>query len=176
MLVDKMVTFGLDVINAVNECFWIVFFSCTVHQAETPGPPALIRRRRSWWKPRRWLPGYSNRGVAPAALPSPVWSEGSQWGRAGADWRLPQDTLPRYEGSEGLVETPASVALLNQAETTLFFRFPPGALPRGARTTSVPWKTGHSYGQDLSRLGGVGQDHGEFSCWLHSGSGLRLLR
>lgn len=35
------------------------------------------------------------------------------------------------------------------------FRFPPGALPCGARTTAVPWKTGHSHGQDPARLGGV---------------------
>lgn len=35
------------------------------------------------------------------------------------------------------------------------FRFSPRALSCGARTTSVPWKTGHSHGQDLTRFGGV---------------------
>ena len=72
--------------------------SCAVHQAEASRPPAVIRWRRSWRKPGRWLPGHCYRGVAPAALPSTVWPEGSQWGRAGADWRLPQNTLSRYEG------------------------------------------------------------------------------
>lgn len=75
--------------------FWL-FLSCTVHQTETSRPPAVIRWRRSRRKPGRWLPRHCNRGLAPTALPSTVWPEGSQWGGARADWRLPQDTLPRY--------------------------------------------------------------------------------
>lgn len=80
-------------------CFFSL--SCSVHQAETSRPPAVIRWRRSWRKPRRWLPRHCHRGAAPTALPSTVWTEGSQWGRARADWRLPQNTLPRYGGSVG---------------------------------------------------------------------------
>lgn len=78
-------------------CFCL-YLSCAVHQAETSWPPAVIRWRWSRRKPGRWLPGHCYRGLAPTALPSTVWTEGSQWGRARADWRLPQDTLPRYGG------------------------------------------------------------------------------
>lgn len=77
-------------------CF--LFFSCAVRKTEASRPSAIVRWRRSWRKPGRWLPRYCHRGLAPTALPSTVWPEGSQWGRTRTDRRLPQDTLPRYWG------------------------------------------------------------------------------
>lgn len=94
----------------VLAAFWLgpltrlcyVCLSCPVHQAEASRPPAIVRWRRSRRKPGRWLPRHRHRGVAPAALPSTVWSEGSQWGGTGADRRFPQDTLSRYWGHKQL--------------------------------------------------------------------------
>lgn len=183
---DKIVFFVIDwSVQSNLLCFLytlFLFLSCAVRQTETSGPPAVIRRRRSWRKPGRWLPRHCHRGLAPTALPSTVWPEGSQWGRARADWRLPQDTLPRYGKSTqtcydhvgqmlkhiDIYSWTCSVSL-NRSGTNPVFecitfvyiivslcsRFPPGALPCGARTTAVPWKTGHSHGQDPARLGGV---------------------
>lgn len=151
--------------NFILFCFF--HLSCTVHQAETSRSSEVIRWRWSQWKPGRWLPGHCHRGLAPAALPSIVWPEGSQWGWARADWRLPQDTLPRYGPLwKHNCSDPVfcflhihTVRMSSKTHMDLFgvcrFRFSPRALSCGARTTSVPWKTGHSHGQDLTRFGGV---------------------
>lgn len=59
---------------------------------------------------------------------------------------------------------------------TLAFRFSPGALPCGACTTFIPWKTGHSNGQDPAWFWRDSQNHdGEFSGRFHARSWLWLL-
>lgn len=59
---------------------------------------------------------------------------------------------------------------------TLAFRFSPGALPCGACTTFIPWKTGHSNGQDPAWFWRDSQNHdGELSGRFHARSWLWLL-
>lgn len=85
----------------------------------------------------------------------------------------------RQSGSNMDVNRPFKPQELCCSETALLlcFRFPAGALPCGACTTAVPWETGHSHGQDPTRLWRVSQDQdGEFPCGLYARTWLWLLR
>lgn len=93
------------------------------------------------------------------------------WQTDGEHSKLPVSVMGDNKSREGNLFLGELICV-----NVLGFRFPPGALPCGARTTAVPWKTGHSHGQDPARLGGVSKDHhGEFSCRLHPRSWLWLL-
>lgn len=157
----------------------MVYCSGSVCEAEASGPPALVRGRRPWRESGRWLPGHCHRGSASAALAPPLWAERHQRSRARTDWRLPENTVQRY--LHFLVFRFYSLSIEHFAlcwsyAPLLCFRFPAGALSCGARTTTVPWETWHSHGQNPARLWRVSQDHdGEFPRRVYARSWLWLL-
>lgn len=167
------------------------FHSCSVCEAEASWPSPLVRGRGPRRESGRWLPGHCHRGSASAPLPSSVRAEGHERSRTRADWRIPQNTVQRLVEKSTtrwlltcyilvVLQIEISSHAVLQSHLVLCFclcpRFPAGALSCGARTTAVPWQTGHSHGQDPARLWRLKQDHdGEFPCWLHARSWLWLL-